>query len=74
MDEQEVERIARLMHETHRAYLFAAGRKKGDSDPGHYPYACDPWEQQSETYRARVRHVARAVLADQFAPTAIVTG
>lgn len=56
MNTEEVERVARLMHETHRAFM----RKRDERER----IESRSWEEVDERYKERVRHVAKAVLAD----------
>lgn len=73
MDEQEVERLARLMHETHRAFVderdTADAKAHADNPP-----SVNAWEKTSSRYKERIMHVARTVLAELTAvPTAVIT-
>lgn len=65
MDEQEVERLARLMHV---AWEREYARKNPNAEP---PITFDT---DTDSQRDYYRVVARAVIADQYAPTAVVTG
>jgi hypothetical protein len=73
VDEQEVERVARLIHNTYRAFYLMRKPEK--------PPLC-PFEELSEYQQASMLAVARAIVADrlgtpttpvdEYAPTAVV--
>jgi hypothetical protein len=67
VDPTEVERVAKLMHQSAIDWHKEHGRQEG-------MYVSRPWQEIPEVTRERYRYAARVILNDLCpAPTAIVT-